>query len=175
MPTRTINMEVEKQEGPRCTAYSTANLIQYLYRQKYGISIKLDPMEFYERTKFSDKSPRLDRVCAELEKKGIKTLDGKYIKIKSFIHVLRGNIWQTVKSGGPMLIVIDTEKGEPIHKRLNKDLILRARTKGSHAIVAIEVDGAYMCIADSNKTTPDFWFLPMTMQKIITDAYYITL
>ena len=168
-------MKVEKQEGPRCTAFMMINLIEYLYKQKYGTSINLDPLEFYSRTKFLDKSPKLDRVCAELFNVGVKTTDGKYIKIKSYKKILRSDVWKTVQHGGPMMIVIDKETGEPLSERLNKDLILKARMKGAHAVVALEVDGAYMCIADSNKKSPDFWWLPMTMLKIVKDAYTITI
>ncbi len=172
MPTRTINMEVEKQVGPSCTAFAASNLVKYLYRQKYGVSLKLDTLEFYDRIKHRTD---LDVACKELKDKGIKTTDGKYIKIKGFSPVLRGDIWNTVKLSGPILLEIDKENGEPLHERLDENLVLQHRKNGNHSVVGLEVDSIYMCIADSNRKTPDYWWMKMVQQKMIKDAYYINL
>lgn len=131
-------LRIFKQKGPSCFAYALCGLIEY----KTGKLTK--PQKFYELVK---KDSRLNSgaltVLLYAKEKGIPLEDGGVIKIKDFkVIYKRGGknlkkIWEICKTE-PLFMCIDTQKGESLADRMNKDGYLRRRQNGGHSVVALQ-------------------------------------
>jgi hypothetical protein len=112
---------------------------------EYYSGEQLNPVEFYNYTKLITPTVKMRTALMAARERGLKTPDGKLIRLAGYTRHDRTDAWEIAKYQ-PVILTIDTERGEDFVKRQDSEGVLHRRFEGFHAVIGMEtIDGVLWC------------------------------